>query len=61
MQVLYSSCMLRAFVTTENPLQNQESILVAGSNAFLLTADPASFQLYREQTGDLKCAHSLST
>lgn len=31
-------------------MNSQESILVAGSNAFMLTADPASFDLYRAQT-----------
>ena len=31
-------------------MNSQESILVAGSNAFMLTADPRSFELYRSQT-----------
>ena len=31
-------------------MNSQESILVAGSNKFMLTADPESFKLYREQS-----------
>lgn len=31
-------------------MNSQESILVAGSNKYMLTADPESFKLYREQS-----------
>ena len=31
-------------------MNSQESILVAGSNKYMLTADPDSFRLYREQS-----------
>eukprot|EP01051_Picozoa_sp_SAG22_P019381 SAG22_NODE_3559_length_1641_cov_1.954604_3_plen_86_part_00 len=41
---------LHGFLRPHGIMNSQESILVAGSNGFMLTADPKSFDLYRSQT-----------